>query len=214
MPCAIPSSRAQSSGTSPRPRARAAVAGNSAVRSSVAVKMMLTRSSCSIALRSSISRTSACVLRVDLGLGVLVAGRRAPQRQQSHGWPGYSAALVAPAERGRVERPHLVGRQRPPRPGREASGRAADRCACARAARTGWPTAAHMRRTMRLRPSFTTISSAVVPALGLLHEPHARGLRRAVVELDAVAQRAQRAPASACPRPRRSTPSPRRGSDA
>ena len=35
-----------SSGTSPRPSARAAVAGNSAVRSSVAVKMMLTRSSC------------------------------------------------------------------------------------------------------------------------------------------------------------------------
>ena len=38
----------QISGTSPRPRARAAVAGNSAVRSSVAVKMMLTRSSCAI----------------------------------------------------------------------------------------------------------------------------------------------------------------------
>ena len=46
---------------------------------------------------------------------------------------------------------------------------------------------------MRLRPSFTTISSALVPVIRLLHEPHARRAGRPVVELDALAQRAQRA---------------------
>ena len=80
---AMASSRAQSSGTSPRPRRRAPrVAGNSAVRSSVAVKMMLTRSSCSSSLRVEASPcTSALRLGVDLGLRVLVARGRAAQRQ-------------------------------------------------------------------------------------------------------------------------------------
>ena len=108
MPCTMPSSRAQRSGTSPSPSARAAVAGNSAVRSSVAVKMMLTRSSWPIALRSSISRDEALRLRVDLRLGVLDARRRTSQCQQSHGSARLLGGLLRTFERGGVQRPHLL----------------------------------------------------------------------------------------------------------
>src|SRR4051812_26515444 len=52
-------SRAQRSGRSPRPSGRAAVAGKTACRSSVAVKMMLTMSSWCTPLRSMISRRSS-----------------------------------------------------------------------------------------------------------------------------------------------------------
>ncbi len=88
--------RAQSSGTSPRPSARAAVAGNSLWRSSVAVKMMLTMSSCAMPLRSSIVRTSAWVRSVMPVPRILVARRRAPQRKQLHGRGGYRRGLRDP----------------------------------------------------------------------------------------------------------------------
>src|SRR3954447_2012550 len=55
------SSRAHSSGTLLRPMLRAATAGNSASRSSVSVKMQLTRSGTSSALRSSSSRINSPV---------------------------------------------------------------------------------------------------------------------------------------------------------
>ena len=92
----------------------------------MAVKMMLTRSSWSIALRSSISAHERLRLGVDLGLRVLVARGRAPQRQQSHGSGGYSEPRVASdrsSDRGGVQRPHLVGAQRPPLARRELRGR-------------------------------------------------------------------------------------------
>src|SRR3954447_20201439 len=54
-------SRAQSSGTAPRPRRLAASAGKAAFRSSVQVKRQLTRSSGRSELRSSSSRTSSSV---------------------------------------------------------------------------------------------------------------------------------------------------------
>ena len=56
---------------------------------------------------------------------------------------------------------------------------------------TGWPTAAHMRRTMRLRPSLITSSSAAPPSLTPARSATRAGARRAVVELDAFAQPAQ-----------------------
>ena len=58
VPPSMSSSRAQSRGTSPSPRARAAAAGNMAWMSSVAVKTMLMRSSLSTPFRSSMAATS------------------------------------------------------------------------------------------------------------------------------------------------------------
>ena len=54
------------------------------VRSSVAVKMMLTMSSCVRSLRAKSSFTRRCRLGLDLGFRVLVAGDRAAQRLQLH----------------------------------------------------------------------------------------------------------------------------------
>ena len=55
--------------------------GNAAVKSSVAVRLMLTRSSCGTPLRVSGSRTSSTGLLGDLGFGVGFAGDRAsPER--------------------------------------------------------------------------------------------------------------------------------------
>ena len=75
--------------------------------------------------------------------------------------------------------------------------------------RTGWPTAAHIRRTWRLRPSWIVIRSTPGRHLGDL-----RRCGQAVVELDAVAQpadRARRRPRRR--RPRRGTPCRRRATD-
>ena len=114
LPCTIPSSRAQISGTSPSPSARAAVAGNSAVMSSVAVKMMLTRSSWATPLRSSISCTSRLVLVSTSALRVVVA------RLSRRAAPGLSratrltAAIFGFADCGGVQRPHLERREHPP----------------------------------------------------------------------------------------------------
>ena len=72
--------------------------------------------------------------------------------------------------------------------------------------RTGWPTASHMRRTWRLRPSWMTMRStpgATTPTRGRR--------RRPVVELDALAQASQGARATGCPPPRPGTPWPPRG---
>ena len=67
---------------------------------------------------------------------------------------------------------------------------------------TGWPTASHMRRTWRLRPSWMT--SRTTP--GATRATWA-GAVDAVLELDALAQPAQRGPRSARPRPGPGTPS-------
>ena len=170
IPPSMPSSRAQISGTSPRPSARAAVAGNSAVRSSVAVKMMLTMSSCSMPLRSSIAWTRACVFAVDLLQGVLVAGDRAAQRPavsspggtylEASGPRRHSALSPLRRPGGGVQPPHLVRLQRPATPPAPARGRRAAPIRVRTSRRTGWPTASHMRRTCRLRPSWITSSIA------------------------------------------------------
>ena len=94
----------------------------------------------------------------------------------------------------RVERPHLVGRER--RATRPGASRASligpMRVRTSR--RTGWPTASHMRRTWRLRPSWIASSSAAPRAVRRTTR-HARRRCAPVVELDAFAQRAQRAAA-------------------
>src|SRR5947209_10352466 len=80
VPLSTDSSRAHSSGTPPNPSARAAAAGKMAVRSSVAVKITLIRSSLSTPLRSSISRTSTrtrSVICSSVSASTVVAPRRA-----------------------------------------------------------------------------------------------------------------------------------------
>ena len=71
--------------------------------------------------------------------------------------------------------------------------------------RTGWPTASHMRRTWRLRPSWIVMRSRFG---GDERDLGRRG--HAVVELDALAQLAQPPPQTGGPRPRPGTPSRRR----
>ena len=75
-----------------------------------------------------------------------------------------------------------------PRSGRQRAIATAGRSASAPAAVTGWPTASHIRRTWRLRPSWIVMRStarrrAATPGPG----------RDAVVELDAVTELAERA---------------------
>src|SRR4051794_23661225 len=111
MPCSMPSSRAQRSGTSPRPSLRAAVAGNSAVMSSVAVKMMLTMSSCVIALRSSIASTSVWVLMSTSSL-VFSATVVAPRRARSLTIRRLAGCGFRFDESGGVQRPHLLDCER------------------------------------------------------------------------------------------------------
>ena len=193
-----PSSRAQSSGTSPRPSARAAVAGNSAVMSSVAVKMMLTRSSCAIALRSSISCDQRLRLRRRSRpwcsrrtwsrraapatlTGSEISRRVAPPRHRS----SPSAAAYSDRTSAAVERPARAGREL--RIGERTDARAhqpAHRMTDLRAhpphhAACGLPSARSRARCLPSRDSCTTCA--------------AHGTRRAVVELDALPQAAQRA---------------------
>jgi len=109
------SSLAHMSGTSPSPSERAAVAGNIEVTSPVAVKRMLTRSSCPIPFRSSMAATRARDPVVELTGGVLIEGRRAPESAQdcSHGRAAY-LPFGRRAKGCLRERPHLGGLERPP----------------------------------------------------------------------------------------------------
>ena len=147
------------------------------------MKMQLTTSSASSSLRSISSRISSLGAREDR-LGV-VRGRRvvAPRRAiQPH-------RRAASSRAARAQALDLGGRR---------AARCAPGCEVAEPQRaegdalerdcTGWPTASHMRRTWRLRPSWIVSSSVVGAELA-----HLRGRGPAVVELDAVAQRAQRA---------------------
>src|SRR5437868_2814818 len=84
IPPTMSSSRAHSSGRSPRPIPRAAVAGNMACRSSVAVKTMLTMSSWATPLRSSISRSRAWT-RASISSAVSLSSVVAPRKARTAG---------------------------------------------------------------------------------------------------------------------------------
>ena len=128
VPCGTACSWAPSSATSSRPRAvRAAVAGNSAVRSGVVVKMMLTTSSWVELVAGEQLLHQPRRLGVDLGLRVLGAGDRAAQRLESHRVKQVSPVRSRPpAARSPVASPppprraaHLPCRQRSPLAGLE-----------------------------------------------------------------------------------------------
>ena len=70
--------------------------------------------------------------------------------------------------------------------------------------RTGWPTAAHISRTWRLRPSWITSRSHVWPSRAVVPvrrrvDLHRRGRRPAPLDLDAAPQRSQRLGADGAP---------------
>ena len=192
--------------------------GTPPCRSSVAVKMMLTMSSCSSSLRSSSSLTRRWVFVVDLLLGVLVARDRAAQRPKPHAARRLPLAasrtvarrLVAGFGRGGVQRPDLRGRSARHDPGaRRRSAIGPTRVRTSR--RTGWPTASHMRRTCRLRPSWIDdLERGAVAAV--LHDARTRaGAVGPSSSVDALAQRRGSWRGSARRRPRRGTSSRRRG---
>ena len=173
---------AHSRGTAPKPMARAAVAGNIDTTSPVAVKMMLMTSSSTSPLRSMSSASSSWTRSVDLLGGVGVDG--GGPAQGSDGGARASAAHATagararrPAGRRAAGRARLGRGGRPRRPGpgpRPAvEGPPLARAQAVRSEsgpirvrtsrRTGWPTASHIRRTWRLRPSWMTMRSTPGP---------------------------------------------------
>ena len=170
--------------------------------------MQLTTSSGAIALRVMISRMSSSVAaRIARGI-VALDGRGAAQGEEAHRRAIMPAMLAEPAPGPsswrdadadqladattlvaagrRAQRSTSAGRNRRCAPsGRSPS--ASGPKARGASARTGCPTASHIRRTWRLRPSWI-VELELVRA-----EPaHPAGRRAPVLELDAVAQRAQR----------------------
>ena len=148
-------SRAHSSGTASKPIARAATAGNSASRSSVAVKRQLThvfgreRVAAMISCISSVvaARIGSASLLADAGgaaQGEQSPCRRFCQSGERSQAPSASCIGQAPASSGREA---VEGRAAPKRDAHQRR----DRC----------PTASHMRRTWRLRPSWI-VSSIVI----------------------------------------------------
>ena len=97
-------------------------------------------------LRASRSRIASASLR-----STLVAPRRANSRMARR----FCQSAARAGARPRRAQP-------PVRAGREAAERAAARSAMRASSSTGWPTASHMRRTWRLRPSW--IVSSISPA--------------------------------------------------
>ena len=100
--------------------------------------------------------------------GVLVDGGRAPERAQLHG-------AIVPEDRRLPQR----ARPRPPtggvrRPGARSPRRSGPNATRSSAA-TRWPTASHIRRTWRLRPSRIVISQQ--PRLRAARPPPARSGR-------------------------------------
>ena len=126
------SSWAQIRGTSPRPKTRAAVAGNIETRSGVAVRITLTRSSCSIVLRSNSSSNRATTRTVICSAessSSVVAPRSArivlptrprlpPPSRQGWWWSAASAGRRV-VDRGPLEGADLVLGQRAPLPRRQ-----------------------------------------------------------------------------------------------
>ena len=165
--------------------------------------MQLTTCSGASALRSMIafissvvaSRMSCASLRF-----TLMAPRRAKRRCGMAAIVSEPASLAACATHGDVWRPigssthrqraqalDLRSLHRRCAPGARPSRRSGPN-ATRSSASTGWPTASHMRRTWRLRPSW------IVSSISVRAEPaHARGRGGAVLQLDAAAQRPQRA---------------------
>src|SRR5580765_8040302 len=189
IPCAMPSSRAHNSGTSPSPSLRAAVAGNSAVMSSVAVKMMLTMSSCVIALRSSIASTSVCVLMSTSSL-VFSATVVAPRRARSLTIRRLAGRGFRFDERGGVQRPHLLGRERSEFARRQL--RISER------ADTGAHEPAHRMADLGAHAPDDALAALLqddlerAATVERLHHLGARRARVAVFELDPLAQPAHR----------------------
>ena len=172
------------------------------VTSAVAVKRTLTMSSSTSSLRAMISRISSwerSVTWATVSSSTVVAPRR-PLTMRAGAMAAHSTGIARqPAEgplrpggrpagagRGRGgQGADLVGRQVAPLPGRQRVSRTGPIRVRTRR-RTGWPTASHMRRTWRLRPSWITMRSTP----GRQHA-HLGRRGRPVVELHALAQRAQ-----------------------
>ena len=163
------SSRAQISGTSPSPSSRAAVAGNMRVDvvgggeqdaddvvvvDVVAIEHLLQQRDHALArsARSSSSSTVVAPRRARTAAGMAAdAYRRAVARPVARRVG--PAPVVADAGDRSLERPDLVGGQRPPRARRSV--RSVSGPIRVRTSRMhGWPTASHIRRTWRLRPSW------------------------------------------------------------
>src|SRR5438094_6539307 len=120
VPSSMESSRAHSSGTSPRPMTRAAAAGKTERMSSVAVKRMLMMSSWSTPFRASSSRRSACTRSYTCSR-VSTSTVVAPRKARTAGgtaeiylaWGGGSGSFLQLAQLG--------GRERAPVPRRQAA---------------------------------------------------------------------------------------------
>ena len=176
-----------------RPRPRAAVAGKAEVTSSVAVNMMLTRSSWATPLRSSIALRRApgrgrCTCSAVSSSSVV-----APRMARSTAAIGREPTVPSATARGgqpRLEQgAHLVdassARQRPGRSERSVIGPIRVRTSRT----TGWPTASHIRRTWRLRPSWIDDAHH---ARGRARATRAGAVDDARLEHDALAQAPER----------------------
>ena len=103
---------------------------------------------------------------VHLLAGVLVEGGGAPQGSHGHRASVVSqlramrsAGTRAPLRRGLVERPHLLGGERAATRPASGGGRESGPIRTRTSRCTGCPTASHIRRTWRLRPSWMVIRS-------------------------------------------------------
>ena len=214
---AISSSRAHSSGTSPKPSRRAAYAGNSETRSEVAVKMT--------EMKSSTSRPLD-VHHVGHHLGDPLEHVLARRRPRAGSLPAPPDRHADPslghrtsgcrradgAATGREPRDRSCTGSAPSQAGARPAGRRARRAVssreladseAARAAtgpiavrvsrRTGWPTWSSSRRTIRLRPSWMTSST--------IDRARRRAARRSTILAATTVDRAvveRRRPSSSC----------------
>src|SRR5579875_2776294 len=190
--CGTGISCAHSSGTRSKPRARAATAGNSALRSRVAVKMQLTTFSGVSALRCMISRIrSPVAARMSSASfrSTLVAPRRANSRMARDSFRARLAGAHRP-RRGCPQALELCLAQAPVRSRREpVEGERAEANA--------------LEREHGMADRLAHPAHLAVPALadrqlddvraGGAYAAHARGRRQPVPQLHARAQRAQRA---------------------
>ncbi len=189
-------------------RARAAVAGNSAVRSSVAVKMMLTRSSCvERRCARSISFTSRCVLAsisAFVSSSHVIAPRSA---RSSHGEARLARGPVGARCRWRARagrRPSYE--RRAPRPASAPATSPGASLPVAQRADARAHQAAHRMADRLAHAAHLAVAALVDDDLdarwsrrALLHHAHPGRRGRAVVELDALAQRGAARPASGTP---------------
>src|SRR5918997_4440036 len=152
-------SRAHSSGTAEKPMLRAATAGNSALRSSVSVKMQLTTSLGCRSLSLRISRSSPSVAP-RTAWASLRSTDEAPRRAKSrirrrvYDDPRRARRLAGPL---RSPSTSAAFRRRCAPSGRSSRRSGPKRMRCS--VFTRWPTASHMRLTWWLRPSWIVSSS-------------------------------------------------------